>query len=133
MKTTMKKIIALTMLLVIILSMLTACGGRKINMSDYVSVTFSGGNGNGTAHVRFDTLRFESDIMSGRSGKENTWEYAAKLTSLEMTIICEADKTTGLSNGDKVKVTISYDNGKARNLGVSLGGLTETFRVEGLN
>lgn len=133
MKTTMKKIVALTMILVIALSMFTACGKQKLNMSDYVSVTFSGENQHGTAHVKFDTLSFESNVMAGWSSKDNTFAKAGELTMLEMTIKCEANKTSDLRNGDKVKVTITYDKDKAKNLGVSLSGLTETFKVEGLS
>lgn len=134
MKTAMKKTAVLIMILASVLSMFTACGRQKqkLNMSDYVSVTFSGDNKHGRPFVHFDTLRFESDVMSGWQGTGSTRAKAGELTMLEMSIDYKANRTDYLRNGDKVKITITFDEEKARELGVSLGGLTGTFKVKGL-
>lgn len=133
MKTAMKKMTALVLIAVLALSMLTACGTQKIKMSDYVTVTFSGENKNGYASVRFDTLGFERDVMSGWKDKDNTWEKLAALTALEMSVRCDLSRTTGLRNGDKVTVTITFNEAAAKALGVKLTGLSLTCKVSGLS
>jgi hypothetical protein len=79
---------------------LTACGGiaGKTDLAPYLSVRYSGYNGNGTAHVDFDFADFEYSIMSGWKGGNNL-EKLSELTAVEMTITYKADVSEGLRNG----------------------------------
>ena len=50
----------LTLIAVLICLTLTACGSStKVELSPYLSVSYTGYNGNGTAHVDFDFADFE--------------------------------------------------------------------------
>ena len=57
---------------------LAACGGiaGKTDLAPYLSVRYSGYNGNGTAHVDFDFADFEYSIMSGWKGGNNLEKLA---------------------------------------------------------
>ena len=113
---------------------LTACGGiaGKTDLAPYLSVRYSGYNGNGTAHVDFDFADFEYSIMSGWKGGNNL-EKLAELTAVEMTITYKADVSEGLRNGDKITVKIDLDKELARKYGYSFTGLEKKFTVEGLD
>ena len=110
----------------------TACGGAtKAELAPYLSVTYSGCNGNGTASVKFDFSDFEYDIMSRWKGKGKL-EKLAKLTAVERTITYSADVSEGLRNGDIITVKISYNEAKAKEYGYSFTALDKKFTVEGL-
>ncbi len=122
---------------------LSGCGSKaEIEMTDYVSVDFSGLDGEGKAEVHFDASAMEMDIYEQLSDEkkdptaeeiEETLEDIGKLAEFENTITCELDKTEGLEIGDEVTVTISYDKDGAKDCGLKIKGETEkTFEVEGL-
>lgn len=122
---------------------LSGCGNKaEINMTDYVSVDFSGLDGEGKAEVRFDAYAMEMDIYEQLSDEkkeptpeeiEETLEDAGKLAEFENSITCELDKADGLKIGDEVTVTISYDKDGAKDCNLKIEGETEkTFDVEGL-
>ena len=77
----MKKITKLFAVLALALMCLTltACGGSttKAELAPYLSVTYTGYNGNGEAHVDFDFSDFEYGIMSQWKDKEKNWEKLA--------------------------------------------------------
>ena len=113
---------------------LTACGNSfgKTDLAPYLSVRYSGYNGNGTAHVDFDFADFEYGIMSGWKGGNNL-EKLSELTAVEMTITYKADVSEGLRNGDKITVKINLDEELARKYGYRFTGLEKKFTVEGLD
>lgn len=113
---------------------LTACGRMtEVELSQYLSVSYTGYNGNGTARFDFDYADFEYGIMSEWKEEEKTWEKLGELTALEMTINCVPASIEGLSNGDTVTVTITADEEKAKELGYSFSGMSRSFTVEGLS
>ena len=146
---TMKKTARYLMTLMIALMclILTACGnhtasggsaavkgGRgtmKVDLAPYLSVAYSGCDGEGSARVDFDFADMEYAIMSQWEGKDQM-EKLAQLTAVEMTIIYRADVSEGLSNGDTVTVKISLDKDLAKEYGYSFTGLERQFTVEGL-
>ena len=61
----MKKTVKLLLILTVILMCLslTACGkSTKAELAPYLSVSYTGYNGNGTAHVDFDFADFEGKM-----------------------------------------------------------------------
>ena len=132
----MKKTVKLILILTVILMCLglVACSGGStaaMELAPYLSVSYTGYNGSGTAHVDFDFADFEYAVMSQWDGK-NTMENLAQLTALEMTISCAADVSEGLSNGDTITVSIRFDEDKAKEYGYRFTGLEKKFTVEGL-
>lgn len=116
-------IVLLAVALVIILGR-----GRKdaFSLTDYVSVDIRGVDGNGIVDVVAD--------------KEGLSEYFVndKTTDIEKyrrfveSVRYSADVTEGLSNGDKVRVTVQYDEALAEELGIRTGALERDFKVTGL-
>ena len=137
----------MTLMIALMCLILTACGnhgasggstaakgGRgsmKVDLAPYLSVSYSGYNGNGTARVDFDFADMEYAVMSQWEGKDQM-EKLAQLTAVEMTISYRADVSEGLSNGDTVTVKISLDKDLAKEYGYSFTGLERQFTVEGL-
>ena len=128
----MTKLIAVLAILIMMLA-LTGCSKKiEVNMEPYISVAYSGYNGNGVAKFDFDYASFEYEIMSQWKEDEKNWEKLGELTNLEMTINCEPASVEGLSNGDTVTVTMTVDEEKAKELGYSFSGMSKSFTVEGL-
>ena len=122
----------LTLIAVLICLTLTACGSStKVELSPYLSVSYTGYNGNGTAHVDFDFADFEYGIMSQWKG-DDQFEKLGELTAVEMTVTYAADVAENLSNGDTVTVKISFDEALAKEYGYAFTGLEKKFTVEGL-
>lgn len=127
----MKKLLLILTVIAISLS-LAACGGAtKVDLSQYLSVSFTGYNGNGTARIHFDFSDFEYGIMS-QWKDEDMMKKLAELTAVETTITYAADVSEGLRNGDTITVKISFNEEKAKEYGYAFAGLEKKFTVEGL-
>ena len=111
----MKKITRILLFLIVALLCLslTACGSTKVELAPYLSVSYTGYNGNGTPHIDFDFADFEYGIMSEWKGKDQL-EKLGELTLVEMTITYAADVSKGLRNGDTITVKINFDEAKAK-------------------
>lgn len=129
----MKKISKLLTLLVLVLMCLTltACGATKVEMAPYLSVSYTGYNGNGTARVDFDFAGFEYGIMSEWKDGDKL-EKLGDLTAVEMTITFDPSTAENLSNGDTFTVKISVNEELAKEKGYAFTGMEKTFTVEGL-
>ena len=131
----MKKIVKLFLILTVVLMCLslTACGGSttKVDLSQYLSVSYIGFNGDGTALVDFDFADFEYGIMSQWKDKDKM-EKLSELTAVEMTITYAADVSTGLQNGEAFAVKIELDEELAKEYVYSFTVLEKIFTVEGL-
>lgn len=132
----MKKIIrsiVLAALLVAALCTLSGCGKKaEINLADYITVSFSGMDGEGKANCRFDTSSFELDIYSQVKTDKNGMAQAAAITKLERSLSFNFNKPEGLSNGDKVKLSVGFDKDTAKECSVVLNYKEETFEVSDL-
>lgn len=108
------------------------------NILDYVTVEFSGNNGEGTAFVKVDYDGIETEMVGGEE-KIKEFEDLGDLSELTKyinavsSISLNIDKNSGLSNGDEVVVTVSYDETAATSAGVVFGEETSrTYEVKGL-
>ncbi len=131
-----KHLILMGILVVMCVGLLTGCGGSSaISLMDYVTVEFSGVDGNGTATLSVDQVKMEQDMAGDDDGdiSKEELDKIAKFTEFEFSINYELDKTEGLSNGDTVKVTVTYDEDLQKESGVKVkGDTTKEFKVEGL-
>lgn len=131
-----KYIVLLGILAVMCVGFLTGCGGSSsISLMDYVTVNFSGVDGNGTASVSWDQVKMEQDMAGDTDGaiSSEELEKIAKFTEFEFSIQYSLDKETGLSNGDSVTVTATYNEDLQKESGVKVKGDTsKKFKVEGL-
>lgn len=113
------------MLLVFIL---TGCNKAK-DLGDYVDVTFTGLDTQGTASYDVNMEQLFKDVL----GYDLSTDFPDEKSANEMNQIAEGfkiklDKDKNLSNGDKIKLSISVDKNKTDKI---IGGEKE-FTVEGL-
>lgn len=131
-----KHFILMGILAVMCAGLLTGCGGSSsISLMDYVTVEFGGVDGSGTAILSVDKVKMEQDMAGDDDGdiSKGELEKIAKFTEFEFSINYELDKTEGLSNGDTVTVTVTYDKDLQKESGVKVKGDTsKKFKVEGL-
>ena len=124
--------------------MMSLSGGKSIDMEDYVTVSYSGTDGTGTAAVDVDydgmyeqlLTRERRQQMEYITGSQDVIKSAAKYMDGNWQLI-QAMKYTvepdsGLSNGDKVTVTFAADKDTLSDLGVKMKHPTLTFTVSGL-
>lgn len=118
-------IILSTILSVIVLS---ACG-KSVQLTDYVEISFSGldGYGRATYDLKMDEV-FE-DLFDFNPDVDFPDEnMKAEMDTIHESYKMKIDQEEGLSNGDKVTVTIAVDDQKTKKI---KGGEKE-FTVEGL-
>ena len=126
----------------------TGCGAEKktqinttdgiTNILDYVTVDFSGRNGEGTAFVNVDYDGMETEMVGGKEKIEELDELGdltelTKYINAVSSISVSIDKNKELSNGDEVVVSVTYDETAAQSAGVVFGEEKDrSFKVEGL-
>ena len=113
---------------------LAGCGSTKLDLTQFVTVKYDGINGKGTASCQLDSVALEQ-ALAGDTDGEISLEELQKLgwiTQFEMTLDCQLNAASDLSNGDKVTVTVSYDENLAKDNKVKITGNTKEFTVEGL-
>lgn len=91
---------------------LSACGSAK-DLTDYVDVSFTGMDGQGTADYDVDEEKLYKEIFD----YDDETDFADEETEEEMenmedTYKIKLDNDKNLSNGDKVKVTVSVNEDK---------------------
>jgi hypothetical protein len=108
------------------------------NILDYVSVDFSGKNGEGIATVSVDYDGIETEMVGGEAKIKELSDVddLAELTkyiNAVSSISFNIDKNTELSNGDQVMVTVTYDSSAAEAAGVVFGEQkNKLYEVKGL-
>ena len=125
-------------------------GGKAINLRDYVTITYSGIDGKGTAYVSVDyesmasaslSSKEKSQIENGDITSVSTWQTAAagwgalytKQSVLSSAITCTLeDQPDGLSNGDTVTVQVDIDKDALKAVGIKVKGKDFTDTVSGL-
>ncbi|MCR4842329.1 MAG: hypothetical protein K5840_03580 [Eubacterium sp.] len=127
--------------------MLSGCGCSSesesgddgvLEILDYATVTFEGENGSGTANVSIDYDGLELEMVGGQEALDELddvedLDVLGNYMSLAASLSFDTDKSDGLSNGDTVTLTVTYDEELAENAGVTIGDeLSRTYTVEGL-
>lgn len=110
----MKKMKGIMILAIMLVTMfgLTGCGKTTVNLNEYVTINVEGYDSMGTASYEFDYDAFENDYSGKIKFNSKNGNDYSKLgllmgaTTEEMLLdVCvsqKLDKTSGLSNGDKV-------------------------------
>lgn len=132
----MKKILLMLAVGIAGIGLLTGCGGgASVNLTDYATVNFEGVDGKGTATVNYDLTQLEKDFVGDEDGdiSQEEAQELANFASFEMSVKWELDKEEALSNGDKVKLTITYNEDLAKEQKIKIkGDTTKEFEVSGL-
>lgn len=134
---------AITLLIVI----LATSKKTVYNLQDYTEVTFEGINGNGTAELDFKTSELSIEIAKNmgidvdklkNSDISDFGDLGGDLGDIfsiytaVSALDAKLDKTKGLSNGDTVTVTYTFDNEKAKDIKAEFKGEPMTFTVSEL-
>ena len=130
--------VAAIILFVIIIAATT--GPKKVNLEECVKVTYDGCNGYATANVQLDRSKikelaeFESDDdiddfsdLGDAINEELLFDEAIDSIQLKIT-----SKKQKLSNGDKITVSISYDNTVAKKADIKFKGKSVSVKVKNL-
>jgi len=123
-----KRIITLLLVLVLLCTMLAGCGEEKVDLRDYYSITFYGEDGQGTANCQRNISEFEHFLL----GDDDDMVGLARIAAIESTMDYELSETSGLSNGDEVTLTITWDPEVVAQYGYKFTNGTITATVEGL-
>lgn len=125
----MKKILSviLSAVLMVCVCALTGCSGSgktTIDLKNYVKVTFNGYNGKGTASVEIDTNAMLALFKGGSVTASSLYDSfdAPKV-----------ERNGELSNGDTLKVKITYNEQMMKNAKIEVKNTELTFPVSGLN
>ena len=130
------------LLLAIIIVVIIILQPKKVDVSKYVSIEYSGYDGYATADVYLDEWGLYAEIMEA-TGKRN-FDYsdlddytdllgngitvAAAMDTIELTL----DKEANISNGDVITATITYDNEIANEVDIEFEGETVSITAGGL-
>lgn len=135
MKTTFKRVLLTVMALAAIL-MLTACGKTKLELDSGISVRFGGMNGDGYAEVEYPDVSsgegWASILVAKKKVDLNNMNDWTVLMAIDDAVTYEVTPDSGLSNGDKVTLTITPDGNALKKLGFTAKPIQKTYTVEGL-
>ena len=130
-----KLCLLLAVLTAALMLLLAGCGETAANLEEYVGVKFSGMDGEGKAAVELDKDALYA-VLGGKDYTDGNADKKQKALDRAETamdsVAFKLDQSEGLSNGDKVTVTISYNNELAKASKVQFSGKTKTFTVSGL-
>lgn len=133
--------VALVALIIFIIVM--ALQPKKINLEDYVKISYDGYDGYATADVYLDETSLYKDILeaNGESMSYSSWsdiasgiKNASEIEKAVRKIKLKVKADDGnISNGDTIKVTLSYDNDAAKECKVKFKGEEVKKKVSGLD
>lgn len=120
--------------IVMVVMGLTGCSSNEVNLTDYVSVKFTGVDGQGKATCNVNTAGLEQALAGDNDGEISLEEFKKLgwITQFEMGLTYDLDKDSKLSNGDIVTVTMKYNEKLAKDNKVKVTGDKKEFKVEGL-
>ncbi len=140
--------VGLAAIILIVIIVAVATGGSTINVSDYVSVKFSGADGYGKAEAVIDYTKMQADygdkvkLKKQSTGNSDLDKIADAFLSNAYSVsdlVKSYSKATvspsvNLKNGDEVKVTfVLNEKGFENATNSKIKAEEKTFKVEGLN
>lgn len=122
---------------------------NSYNMKDYCKVDFTGYENYGTAEADIRSSKLEDrigkkygfsekdiddyeDLSEFGSDFRKAMQIESFVDSMEPKVSAKDAKQGQLSNGDTVKIKISYSRAMAKKLGIHIHGTTYTVKVKGL-
>lgn len=104
-------------------------GAKKLDMKDYVTVSFNGYNTVGTAYYDFDRVGLQLDAVNLISPEANEMSV---LNNLLNDVSIRLSVTEDLSNGDTIDVTISHNAERLKKIGLKLTNTEFKVKVKDL-
>ncbi|MBC6310450.1 hypothetical protein HCJ66_12970 [Listeria sp. FSL L7-1582] len=123
----MKRIV-IGLVFVSCLLMLAGCG--KTDLTQYIDVSYTGINSKGEADYSLNEKALVKDLYNvDMDGDKVDDETTKKINNLLSSYKIKIDKTSDLSNGDKIKVSVSVNPNKSKGLEEKS---SKKFKVSGL-
>ena len=113
----------ITTLLICVCALSGCSGSTVVDLKNYVGVSFTGYNGSGTANAEVDT---DAMLPLFKSGSVTA---ASLYDSIDASVVEENRK---LTNGDTVRVKVTYNEQMMKNAKIELKNTDLTFTVSGL-
>lgn len=124
----LKLAIPLTILIVLITLKFTVFSKEKFSLARYTIVGVTGFDTIAKASVSVDEMGLYK-ALAGEKSTETDWKkYEGFVNSVE----CTLDKFDNLSNGDKLVVSVTYDETIAKELGIKVDIVEREYKVSGL-
>lgn len=125
--------ICLSLLLMAAAMTLTACGGKSIDLTDYIETDINGLNGHAAVVCDLDYDALYAAVTSQQGSSSDSFlQQVVVLEEAFSHITVTATPSENLSNGDTVTITAVYDAPKDIDVGCKLKSGKTTFKVEGL-
>ncbi len=131
----MKKLRILTIVFAAVCALtLTSCGKTAVySTEDYVKVSVEGFNGEAKAYLVTGTNEFYEKVNEDLFDGDGTdLELAGIELQIYDSVECSIDKKEGISNGDKITVSMTADNDRLKEYGVKFELDDYVYTVEGL-
>lgn len=123
------KMVVLSASIVLTGLVFTACGEKSVDLMQFAAVNFSGIDSKGNAEVKVDWSDFETQLSEVLG---DSLSDSGKIMRLEDTIKYEVDVKENLTNGDKVKLSVTWDKDAAKKSGFSFTGKEIEIDTSGL-
>lgn len=137
---TIRNQVCLLALLAMTVIGLSACGKTKIDLKEYMTIEATGSDGYGTLSVTLDYNRLATALgaeekMGELKDAENYSDVANYFGtgSALMMLNCVPDKSSGLKNGDEIKITAKNVEAVEEGFEASLSNTEFTYKVENLD
>lgn len=112
--------------------LLTGCTAEKIDLEEYVTVTYKGLEGTGVPNIYFDTANLENKIFESNDINLFSAE-ALSISMLVSGISTKASQTSALSNGDEISVNITGVTGLEEKYKLKFTNTQQDYTVYGLS
>lgn len=130
------------LLIAIIIVVIIILQPKKVDVSKYVNIDYSGFDGYATADVYLDEWGLYAEIMQAKGKRDFDYSdledytdllkggitVATAMDTIELTL----DKEANIANGDVITATITYDNEIANEVDIEFVGETVTITAGGL-
>lgn len=121
---------AVAAVIAFVVLLMVVFGQKTLNLTEYLNAEFTGYEEAGRVTVSIDEYLLMEDIYGNmkNGGVESSYLVFEALDAISI----DYDIPEEVENGDKIKVEVSVNENRVKNLGVKLKGGSITFKVEGL-
>lgn len=135
---TLKRVSFICMVILMLLFITTAfsgCGNKSFDMQQLTEITVNGSDTKGTISVSFNGHSEITDFVKEQYGQEGMISAISQALSdliYDVHYEFDTDKNGSLSNGDKIKITCTYNKDAADALKISFSNTEFEYTVNGL-
>lgn len=126
-----RKWIAAVLTAMVMAVVLTACGGAKVDLKQYVSAAFDGANEHAAIQVNVDYDGMAAEINKHNKGNGSLAD-SLNAATLSNAISYSCDKAEGIANGDTVTVTFTVPEELTKTYDFSVTNTELTFKAADL-